>query len=284
MTAVLVAYLTLVCFAANSLLCRMALGGHRIDPISFTSIRLVSGALALLLLSRLLVPGPVPPAGGGSWRSGFALLAYAVTFSLAYVTLNAGMGALLLFGSVQVTMFAAALTAGERPGPAQWLGSGAAVAGLVYLVLPGISAPDPVGALLMAVAGVAWGFYSIRGRGVTTPVAMTAGNFARSVPLALVAAALVCTTLRAEPMGVVLALVSGVVTSGLGYILWYRTLRHLTTAQAAVVQLIVPVLAAFGGVTFLGERVSIRLIAGSVLILGGVALAVMKRSPAVRAS
>lgn len=281
MTAVLVACLTLVCFAANSLLCRMALGGHRIDPISFTSIRLVSGALALLLLSRLLVPGPVPPAGGGSWRSGFALFAYAVAFSLAYVTLNTGMGALLLFGSVQVTMFAAALTAGERPGPAQWLGSGAAVAGLVYLVLPGISAPDPVGALLMAVAGVAWGFYSLRGRGVTTPVAMTAGNFARSVPLALVAAALVCTTLRAEPMGVVLALASGVVTSGLGYILWYRTLRHLTTAQAAVVQLTVPVLAAFGGVSLLGERVSFRLIAASALILGGVALAVIKRRPAV---
>lgn len=281
MTAILVTCLTLICFAANSLLCRMALGGHRIDSISFTTIRLVSGALALLLLSRLLARGQAPRPGSGSWGSGFALFVYAAAFSLAYVTLNTGMGALILFGSVQVTMFAAALTAGERPGPAQWLGSGAAVVGLVYLVLPGIAAPDPIGALLMAAAGIAWGFYSIRGRGVTTPVAMTAGNFARSVPMALLATALAFPALRLEPMGVVLALLSGVVISGLGYILWYRALRHLTTARASVIQLTVPVLAAFGGVAILGEKVSVRLFAGSALILGGVALAVTKRRPVV---
>jgi drug/metabolite transporter (DMT)-like permease len=183
---------------------------------------------------------------------------------------------LILFGMVQVTMIGAAVKSGERPGLAQSLGLAAAVLGLVYLVLPGISAPDPGGALLMALAGMAWGVYSIRGRGAASPTSMTAGNFLRSVPAALVASAVALPTIHGELAGLLLALVSGVVTSGLGYVLWYRALKNLTTMQASVVQLVVPVLAAFGGVVFLSEQVSTRLVAASALILGGVATTLVR--------
>ncbi len=268
--------LTMAAFAANSLLCRMALGGPLVDPVSFTTIRLVSGAVALIAISRLVVEPEVPETTKGSWGSGFALFAYAAAFSLAYVSLSAGMGALILFGAVQVTMLGAALTSGEHLRPAQWVGSLAAMGGLVYLVLPGLSAPDPTGALLMCASGIAWGVYSIRGKGVSAPVTMTAGNFLRSAPFAIVASAVALSEVRLEPAGVLIALTSGIVTSGMGYVLWYRVLRSLTTFQASIVQLSVPVLAAFGGVAFLSEQVSTRLVAASVLILGGVALAVLK--------
>lgn len=268
--------LTMAAFAANSLLCRMALGGPLVDPVSFTTIRLVSGAVALIAISRLVVEPEVPQTTKGSWGSGFALFAYAAAFSLAYVSLSAGMGALILFGAVQVTMLGAALTSGEHLRPAQWVGSLAAMGGLVYLVLPGLSAPDPTGALLMCASGIAWGVYSIRGKGVSAPVTMTAGNFLRSAPFAIVASAVALSEVRLEPAGVLIALTSGIVTSGMGYVLWYRVLRSLTTFQASIVQLSVPVLAAFGGVAFLSEQVSTRLVAASVLILGGVALAVLK--------
>lgn len=268
--------LTMAAFAVNSLLCRMALGGPLIDPVSFTTIRLVSGAVALIAISRLVVEPEVPQTTKGSWGSGFALFAYAAAFSLAYVSLSAGMGALILFGAVQVTMLGAALTSGEHLRPAQWVGSLAAMGGLVYLVLPGLSAPDPTGALLMCASGIAWGVYSIRGKGVSAPVTMTAGNFLRSAPFAIVASAVALSEVRLEPAGVLIALTSGIVTSGMGYVLWYRVLRSLTTSQASIVQLSVPVLAAFGGVAFLSEQVSTRLVAASVLILGGVALAVLK--------
>jgi drug/metabolite transporter (DMT)-like permease len=270
---------TLIAFAANSLLCRMALGGKLIDPVSFTAIRLVSGAAALVLLAAWRSSSRVARTGG-SWGSGLALFAYALGFSLAYVTLSTGMGALILFGAVQMTMLGSALLAGERLGIAQWIGSIGAVGGLVYLVLPGIAAPDPIGALLMCVAGIAWGIYSIRGRGALSPVSMTAGNFARAAPMALAASVVALSSLGLQPMGVVLALMSGVITSGLGYVLWYQALRSLTTTEASVVQLLVPVLAAFGGVAFLSEVVTLRLISASGLILGGVALAVLARDSA----
>jgi drug/metabolite transporter (DMT)-like permease len=275
MTFLLLAF-TLVAFASNSLLCRMALGGQRIDPVSFTTIRLVSGALVLLPFARLAGEAPDQAGAKGSWSSGFALFAYALAFSLAYLSLNAGMGALILFGAVQATMIGSALLSGEHLGPRQWVGSIAAIAGLIYLVSPGIAAPDPLGALLMGISGIAWGVYSIRGKGAFAPIALTAGNFARSAPLTILVSVAALAALHLEPLGVLLALLSGVVTSGLGYVLWYRTLRHLTTTQASVVQLMVPVLAAFGGVVFLSEQVSVRLIAASALILGGVALAVIK--------
>ena len=272
--------ITLIAFAANSLLCRMALGGNLIDPVSFTTIRLVSGALILIPISqgsRWLSESRCKQATRGSWGAAFSLFSYAAAFSLAYLSLDAGMGALILFGAVQVTMIVAALRSGESLGPAQWAGSAAAIAGLIYLVSPGISAPDPVGAILMAIAGIAWGVYSVRGKGVASPVLMTAGNFLRAAPMALVASLLAYSRAHFEPTGILLALVSGTVTSGLGYVFWYRALRGLTTAQASILQLLVPVLASFGGAVMLSEEVSMRLVAASLLILGGVALAVASR-------
>lgn len=279
MSVVILTAVTLVAFAANSLLCRMALGGHLIDPVSFTTIRLVSGALALIPISRLFSESKTERKTKGSWGSGFALFAYAAAFSLAYVSLNTGMGALILFGSVQVTMIVAALKSGENLAPVQWLGSATAIGGLLYLVLPGISAPNPLGALLMCVSGIAWGVYSIRGKGASAPIIMTAGNFTRSAPMAIIASAIAFSAIRLELFGILLALISGVITSGMGYVLWYKALRSLTTTQASVVQLLVPPLAAFGGVAFLSEQVSARLISASALILGGVALTVINHKP-----
>jgi len=284
MTAFALTAFTLVAFAANSLLSRMALSNQLIDPVSFTALRLGSGALALLPLSWIVSEQRSPNKQNGSWGSGIALFAYAAAFSLAYLSLSAGIGALILFGAVQVTMITAAVRSGERLGWAQLVGGIIAVGGLVYLMLPGVSAPDPVGGLLMCVAGIAWGVYSIRGRGVSAPVLMTAGNFLRAAPFALVVGVFAFSTLHLEPRGVLLALTSGIITSGLGYVLWYRALRHLTTVQAALVQLLVPVLAAFGGVVLLSENVSYRLVLASILILGGVALAVLNSAPAVSPS
>lgn len=278
MTVILLTILTLVAFAANSLLCRMALGAHLIDPVSFTTLRLVSGALVLAPVSLVSTPSQIRKTSNGSWVSGFALFAYAVGFSLAYVSLDTGIGALFLFGSVQVTMIAAAVQSGEHLGAAQWLGSLAAVGGLVVLVLPGISAPDPVGALLMCLAGISWGVYSIRGKRIAAPIPTTAGNFLRAAPMALGASVVAFTSMRLNFSGIMLALVSGAVTSGLGYVLWYRAVGSLTTLQASIAQLLVPVLAAFGGVLFLSEDVSVRLISASSLILGGVAVAVFRHA------
>jgi drug/metabolite transporter (DMT)-like permease len=256
----------------------MALGGELIDPVSFTTIRLVSGALLLSSLIHRRAPAGARRKRAGSWRAGAALFIYAMAFSLAYVSLNTGVGALLLFGAVQVTMMTAALRAGERLGPLQAIGAATAVGGLVYLVLPGLTAPDPVGALLMTVAGLAWGSYSIYGKGVTEPVYMTAQNFLRASPFALLASSIAYASMHVEPAGAMLALLSGSVTSGLGYVLWYKALRDLTTTLASVVQLLVPVLAALGGVAFLSEAVTVRLVAASLLILGGIALTALARS------
>lgn len=276
MNVAIITAFTLLAFAANSLLCRMALGGHLIDPVSFTTIRLVSGALALIIIIRLSGKLDKSRQERGSWASGLALFAYAASFSLAYVSLSTGMGALILFGAVQMTMIGAALKTGEKLGPIQLAGFAAAVGGLIYLVMPGISAPNPIGAILMCISGIAWGVYSIRGKGISSPVAMTAGNFSRSAPIAIIASAVAFFSVHLEPAGVLLALASGGVTSGVGYVLWYKALRGLTTTQASAVQLMVPVIAAFGGVMFLSEQVSFRLIFASALILGGVALAIVK--------
>lgn len=284
MFVVILTALTLVAFAANSLLCRMALGEDLIDPVTFTTLRLASGAIILVPISKLVAESP--PAGHGlekqdlrgSWSSGLALFVYAAAFSLAYLSLDAGMGALILFGAVQATMMGAGLRSGERPHPVQWLGLITALGGLVYLVSPGISAPDPLGAFLMFIAGIAWGAYSVRGRGVAAPVSSTTANFVRAVPMAAIASALAFSWIHVERTGAILALVSGTITSGLGYVLWYKALRGLTTTRASIVQLLVPVLAAFGGVVFLAEGVSARLAIASAMILGGVAMAVLTRA------
>lgn len=278
---------TLIAFAANSLLTRMALDGGFIDPLSFTALRLSSGALILIPIGwlangRIAARSEFTAVANGTWGSAVALFVYAAAFSLAYVSLTTGTGALILFGAVQITMMSAALRSGERLGPVQWLGLLAAVAGLIYLTLPGLAAPDPLGALLMGAAGVSWGIYSLRGRGAASPEAMTAGNFLRAAPLALAASLAALSGAHWETAGVLLALTSGAITSGLGYILWYKALGGLTTAQASVVQLLVPPLTALGGVAFLSELISLRLVVASVLVLGGVALAVLQRRPALR--
>jgi drug/metabolite transporter (DMT)-like permease len=268
----------LVCFAANSLLCRAALRPGLLDPASFTAVRLAAGAVALGLLARR---GGRTHAGAGGWWSATALFAYAIFFSWAYLRLTAGMGALLLFGAVQVTMFVGGRAAGQRPRATDWLGLGLAAAGLLLLTAPSVAAPDRAGALAMLTAGAAWGLYTLRGRGEARPLLANAGNFLRTLPgaaAALVAApVLLGGPLHATPAGLLLAAVSGAVTSGLGYAIWYAALAGLTPVRAGLVQLAVPVLAALGGVVLLGEQVSARLVASAVLVLGGIALALLAR-------
>jgi drug/metabolite transporter (DMT)-like permease len=273
---VALAALTLVAFAANSVLCRLALGGGAIDAASFTTIRVASGAAMLLLVSRLT---RTRGSGlGGNWGSAVVLFLYALPFAFAYTTLSTGTGALILFGCVQATMMIAALRAGERPTLLEWAGLAAAIAGLVYLVSPGLSAPDPPGAALMGIAGVSWGLYSLRGRGSSDPVGTTTGNFLRATPLVALAGASLWPASVVSWRGATLALVSGAVTSGLGYVIWYRTLRRITATRAAIVQLPVPLLTAIGGVIVLSESVSTRLVVAAVLILGGVGLAIASRT------
>ena len=274
MRIVALTILALTAFAANSVLCRAALGGGTIDAASFSALRLLSGALTLWLLVTLR-PGRTTL--GGNWRSATYLFLYAVPFSFAYESLSTGTGALILFGAVQATMLIAAVLSGERPGWLQWLGLLTALGGLVYLVLPGVSAPDALGSALMTVAGVGWGFYSLRGRSATDPLGETAGNFARSLPMVALVSAASLGAVRVETTGAMLAVTSGALASGVGYAIWYAALPGLTAASAATVQLSVPVLAAMGGVILMAEAVTPRLLIASLLILGGVALALLKR-------
>jgi drug/metabolite transporter (DMT)-like permease len=248
----------------------MALGSAAADPAGFTAARLGCGAVTLWALVAISQRRrrQVQP---GSWRSGWWLFLYAGAFSYAYVSLSTGTGALILFAAVQLTMIVAGLRQGERPPLTQWIGLAVAMGGLVLLVAPGLTAPSPVGSALMIMAGAAWGLYSVRGRGSANPVAETAGNFMRSVPFAAVMTIVVLRTVSLSPFGLLLAAVSGSLTSGLGYVLWYAALRGLTTIQASIVQLSVPVLAAFGGVIVLSEQVTLRLVVSGALILGGVA-------------
>jgi len=280
-TAALTAALTaaaMLAFAANSLLCRAALAGRHADAASFTTLRLTGGAAALSLLA--LARGPRRGAPSSAWASAVILFAYAILFSLAYLRIPAGTGALLLFAAVQLTMIGAGLRAGERPRALEWAGLAVSLAGLVLLTRPGLTQPDPAGAASMLAAGVGWGLYSLRGRGAFDPVASNAAAFVRSIPFALAASAgfaLVADT-RVTSTGLALALASGAITSGLGYAIWYAALRGLSAMRAAIVQLSVPPLAAALAVLTLGESVSLRLVLASVLILGGIALALVGRS------
>lgn len=269
--------LAMLAFAGNSLLCRIALRDTAIDAASFTAIRLVSGALVLWLLARTLRGSRV---GRGSWASAGALFAYAAGFSFAYLSLPAGTGALLLFGAVQATMIGRGLWTGERLRGPQPLGFVLALGGLVGLLLPGISAPPLTGALLMLGAGVAWGIYSLRGKGAGDPIRVTAGNFLRAAPMALVLvlAMQVFQGTAVDGAGVGYALASGALTSGIGYALWYGVLPALKATHAATLQLSVPVIAAFGGIVFLDEHVSWRLVLASAAILGGIALVILEKA------
>jgi drug/metabolite transporter (DMT)-like permease len=266
--------LAMLAFAGNSLLCRLALKHTGIDAASFTAIRLLSGAITLWLLLRLRA-GTQP--GTGNWRSALALFAYAAGFSFAYISLPAASGALLLFGSVQATMIGYGLWRGERLVRAQLLGLILAAGGLVGLLLPGISAPPLTGALLMVAAGLAWGVYSLRGKGEGDPTRVTAGNFLRATPIALLLWLLLWQRAVFDVTGIGFALASGALTSGIGYAIWYSVLPHLAATKAATVQLSVPVLAALGGVLLLGEPITLRLVWASAAIIGGIALVILRR-------
>lgn len=274
--AVALTAVAMVAFAANSLLCRLALQHGGIDPASFGSIRLASGAITLALVVRFRAQ---PSAlGRTDWLPAVMLFVYVAFFSFAYLSLSAGTGALILFGAVQLTMLGAGLGGGERFGVLAWFGFVLAAAGLVYLVSPGVAAPPLLGAVLMAVAGVAWGVYSLRGRGVADPLAATARNFLRAVPMAFALSLVFATRAHADARGIALAVASGALTSGLGYVVWYAALGRLSALRAATVQLSVPLLAAFGGVLFLSEAITPRLALASAAILGGIALVLSQKS------
>ena len=274
-TALLTA-LAMIAFAANSVLCRLALGDGHIDAASFATVRVVSGALVLAMIVLYRENGRVER--DADWRAALALFVYMAFFSFAYLSLGAGTGALILFGAVQLTMFIVALRSGEPFSAASWAGLLVAIAGLVYLVSPGVTAPEPIGALLMTIAGISWGVYSLLGRKAADPTRATAWNFLLSVPLVLVTSLIFVQQIHATSFGIALAVASGVVASGIGYVIWYAALRGLAATSAATVQLSVPVIAAIGGVMLLSEDVTLRLLVASVATLGGVAIVLSQRA------
>jgi drug/metabolite transporter (DMT)-like permease len=271
-TAAALTTLAMLAFAANSLLCRFALGSTETDPASFTLIRVASGAVTLAVIA-MLRGGRLVKAG--NWFSAVALFAYAAAFSFAYRSLDTGTGALLLFGAVQFTMTGWGIAKGERPGLLRAVGMLTATAGLVYLFLPGASAPDLVGASLMVIAGGAWGIYSLRGRGSEQPLEETAANFVYAVPLVLALSFASRVDRGVDEAGVLAAIASGAVASGVGYAIWYAALRDLRATTAATVQLSVPVIAAIAGVMFLDETTSLRMMTATVAILGGIGMVIL---------
>lgn len=274
--------IAMIAFAANSILCRQALGPGAIDAASFATVRVISGAVALTILGHLHLaatgsPRPARTALLADARTIIALFTYMVFFAFAYRYLSAGTGALILFGAVQLTMFAFALRSGEHFTVLSWCGLSLAVGGLVYLVSPGVTAPDPLGAVLMAVAGVAWGFYSLWGRGAADPLRATARNFTGCVILVAATSLAFAGSFHVTMQGAVLAAISGAVTSGCGYAVWYAALRGLSGTRAATVQLSVPAIASIGGVLFLSEDVTMRLVGATAATLGGVAIVLAQR-------
>ena len=265
----------MVAFAANSVLCRLALGAGLIDAASFATVRTISGAV---MLGVILLLRRKPVTAKPDWRSVLTLYLYMVFFAFAYLSLSAGTGALILFGAVQLTMFTVALRSGEHFSAVSWAGLLLASAGLIYLVSPGLSAPDPLGAALMTVAGVSWGFYSLVGRSSGDPTEATAHNFLYAVPLVVVTSLVFVGDFEVTPAGAAYAVASGAVASGIGYAIWYTALKGLSGTGAATVQLSVPVIAAIGGVLLLSEAVTLRLIVASAATLGGVALVLTQRN------
>src|SRR5947208_11360325 len=291
----------MIAFASNSLLCRAALKESSIDPATFTFVRVFSGTLALWLImsvrTMLIVNTTATPQFDGfsssspvtrrsllqhgNWISAVALFAYAAGFSFAYTSLSSGTGALLLFGAVQAAMILWGLHKGERLNTIQIVGFVVAVTGLIVLVSPGLSAPPLTGSILMLGAGVAWGIYSLRGKGETNPASVTAGNFARAVPFAAAVSIIFVPWFHVDLAGVSYAIISGAITSGLGYVIWYSALPDLKAASAATVQLSVPVLAATGGILLLGEPLTLRYLMASIAILGGITLVVLEKNRAL---
>jgi drug/metabolite transporter (DMT)-like permease len=274
-------FAALCAFAGNSLLCRSALRDGSIDAASFTLLRLLSGAVALGALSFASAPrGKAAVWKSGRWDAALALAAYALLFSFAYLKIDAGIGALVLFGAVQVTMIAWGCARAGRPSLREWCGLLISLSGLALLTLPGKSAPDAAGLVLMAGAGIAWGIYSLLGRGATSPLSRTAGNFVRALPLAFAVAAATSATRSFQSKGVILGIVSGAVTSGAGYAIWYSVLPRISPTRAAIAQLAVPVLAAVAAFLWLGERLQPMQLGAMTIVLAGVAMAMIQKSKA----
>lgn len=269
--------LAMIAFASNSLLCRIALKHTDIDAASFTTIRLISGAVALWLIVQIRQG---TNEGKGNWLSASALFVYAAGFSFAYISLPAATGALMLFGAVQITMIGYGIWSGERLLRWQVVGLILALGGLIGLLLPGLSAPPLYSSIMMLGAGVAWGVYSLRGRGVGDPTRVTAGNFMRAALIAVILSVLMLNNISLNNLSVWYAISSGAIASGIGYAIWYTALPGLKATNAATVQLSVPVIAAFGGIVFLGEPISLRLAIATVTILGGIALVILEKQRA----
>ncbi len=268
---------TMMGFATNSILGRLALGGAAIDAVSFTALRLVSGAVMLTIILSLGKSGRPESSCKMDPVAVVALFSYAGCFSFAYLELSTGTGALVLFGAVQFTMMTIGLLKGSRPGAGEWSGIALALGGMVYLLLPGVSMPSPHGALLMGISGMSWGIYSIRGARTVDPVANTAWNFIGAVPLALICLFIFRADLHLTFKGIVLGVVSGAFASSLIYVIWYSVLPLLKTSVSATVQISVPLLAAIGGVILLGEQITVRLVMAGIAILAGIGLVINAR-------
>ena len=276
----------LLAFAGNSVFCRLALGDEAIDAASFTAIRLLSGILVLviiLLLAKFIQKKQSSAElsdseAKGSWLAGFLLFLYAVTFSYAYISLDTGIGALILFGAVQITMILISILSGNRLHYLEWTGVVIAFSGFVYLVLPSLSTPSMTGFILMTISGVAWGLYTVKGRGCTDPISDTAYNFMRTLPFIVILLVVTIQNANLSQAGAILAVMSGAIASGIGYAVWYFAIRGLSVTQAAAVQLLVPIIAAIGGVLFASEVVSLRLVIASFMVLGGIMLLVLGRA------
>ncbi|MFQ6607624.1 MAG: DMT family transporter [Fidelibacterota bacterium] len=268
--------LALTAFAANSVLCRLALGDEMIDASSFTIVRLLSGTIVLVTLTRIRKSGPILTPKR-DWSASFMLFLYAISFSFAYVTLDTATGALILFGAVQITIILLSVISGNRLHLTEWLGVIIAFTGFVYLLLPGVSTPSLIGFLLMTIAGIAWGIYTLKGRHSKNPLEETANNFLKTLPIVIIVIIVTIQNVSYTTQGVVLAALSGGLASGIGYSIWYLALGGLSTTLAAALQLTVPVIAAWGGVIFVSEEITLRLTISASMILGGILTVVLGR-------
>ena len=283
MKITLLTMLALLAFAGNSILCRLALGDNAIDAASFTAIRLLSGIIILTIILKVLPTQDTAfqkdtASSKGSWQAAFMLFLYALGFSYAYVSLDTGIGALILFASVQITMILIGLRSGNRLYAIEWLGVIVSFCGFVYLVFPELTSPSLMGFLLMAAAGIAWAFYTLAGKGSANPLSDTTYNFIRTLPFVIILIAATTQYVNLSSAGVILAVLSGAITSGIGYAIWYMALDGLSGTQAAVVQLLVPVIAAVGGIAFADEVLSMRLVLSSIIILGGILMVVLGKN------
>lgn len=277
MKIILFTTLALLAFAGNSILCRLALGENSIDAASFTSIRLLSGILVLFIILKIVQPNNTITSKG-SWNASFMLFFYAIAFSYAYLSLDTGTGALILFASVQITIIIVGIYLGNKLHLLEWIGVMVSFSGFVYLVFPDLTSPSLIGFILMLLAGVAWGLYTLAGKKSKNPLSDTAYNFMRTLPLVIILIAVTIQNVTLSTEGIIIAIVSGGLTSGIGYTLWYLALGGLSSIQAAVVQLLVPVIAALGGVLFADEYLSVRLVISSTIILGGILMVILGKS------